>query len=139
MIIKMTRIRKDILNGRIGEQLLIFFIPVLLTYVLNQLYNTVDAMIVGKYVGTEALAAVGGSTGTSIGLITNFILGLSSGVTVIVAQYYGRGDEDGVSRAVKTGFFIAVVFGFIMTLVGLIFAFPSAISLLHWRSFNRAL
>ena len=56
MIIKMTRIRKDILNGRIGEQLLIFFIPVLLTYVLNQLYNTVDAMIVGKYVGTEALA-----------------------------------------------------------------------------------
>ena len=116
MIIKMTRIRKDILNGRIGEQLLIFFIPVLLTYVLNQLYNTVDAMIVGKYVGTEALAAVGGSTGTSIGLITNFILGLSSGVTVIVAQYYGRGDEDGVSRAVKTGFFIAVVFGFIMTL-----------------------
>lgn len=129
MIIKMTRIRKDILNGRIGEQLLIFFIPVLLTYVLNQLYNTVDAMIVGKYVGTEALAAVGGSTGTSIGLITNFILGLSSGVTVIVAQYYGRGDEDGVSRAVKTGFFIAVVFGFIMTLVSLIFV-PHMLKLL---------
>ena len=129
MIIKMTRIRKDILNGRIGEQLLIFFIPVLLTYVLNQLYNTVDAMIVGKYVGTQALAAVGGSTGTSIGLITNFILGLSSGVTVIVAQYYGRGDEDGVSRAVKTGFFIAVVFGFIMTLVGLIFV-PHMLKLL---------
>ena len=83
----MKRIRKDILNGKVSQHLLLFFIPVLLTYVLNQLYNTVDAMIVGKFVGTIALAAVGGSTGTSIGLITNFVLGLSSGITVIVAQY----------------------------------------------------
>ena len=117
----MKRIRKDILNGKISQQLLIFFIPILLTYVLNQLYNTVDAMIVGKYVGTKALAAVGGSTGTSIGLITNFVLGLSSGITVIVAQYYGKGDKLGVNRAVKTGFFMAVVLGLLMTVLGILF------------------
>ena len=78
-------------------------------------------MIVGKYVGTKALAAVGGSTGTSIGLITNFVLGLSSGITVIVAQYYGKGDKLGVNRAVKTGFFMAVVLGLLMTVLGILF------------------
>ena len=116
----MKRIRKDILNGKVSQQLLLFFIPVLLTYVLNQLYNTVDAMIVGKFVGTIALAAVGGSTGTSIGLITNFVLGLSSGITVIVAQYYGKGDNLGVNSAVKTGFFMAVILGLFMTILGIL-------------------
>jgi len=116
----MTRLEKDILHGNIYVQIFLFFVPVFLGYLFQQLYNTVDAMIVGKFVGKEALAAVGGSTSTMINLIINFIIGLSSGVTVIIAQYYGRNDRDAVKEAVKTGYFLAIVMGAIMMVVGIV-------------------
>lgn len=121
---------KNIIEGNIVEQLLLFFFPVLLGYIFQQLYNTVDAVIVGTYVGKEALAAVGGTTGTSINLIVNFIWGLTSGVSVIVAQYYGKRDVDGVHEAVKTGIFVGFGLGLIMTVVGIIFT-PSLLNLLN--------
>ena len=126
----MKKIDKDILNGNIAEQLLIFFIPVLLTYLFQQLYNTVDAMIVGQYVGKAALAAVGGTTGTAISLILDFILGLASGITILVAQYYGRRDTVSVEKTVKTGFFMAFSFGAVMTVVGILVT-PGLLSLLN--------
>ena len=121
---------KDILEGNIVEQLLLFFFPVLLGYIFQQLYNTIDAVIVGTYVGKEALAAVGGTTGTSINLIVNFIWGLTSGVSVIVAQYYGRRDYEGVSKAVKTGIFIGFALGLIMSIVGIVLT-PNLLNLLN--------
>ena len=72
-----------ITSGVIWKQLLSFFFPILLGIFFQQLYNTVDAVAVGQFVGKEALAAVGGSTGTLINLLIGFFVGLSSGATVI--------------------------------------------------------
>lgn len=122
--------KKNILEGNIVEQLMLFFFPVLLGYIFQQLYNTIDAVIVGTFVGKEALAAVGGTTGTSISLIVNFIWGLTSGITVIVAQYYGRKDFEGVENAVKTGMFMGLVLGLSMTIIGIAIT-PSLLDLLN--------
>ena len=83
----------DMLNGVIWKEILLFFIPIMFGSIFQQLYNTADAMVVGNYVGKEALAAVGGSTGVVIGLLVNLIVGLSSGATVVIAQAYGSKDN----------------------------------------------
>lgn len=114
--------RKDLTKGNIYKQLLLFFFPVFLGYFFQQLYNTFDAIIVGNYIGKEALAAVGGTTSTLLSLLVNFIIGLASGVTVIVAQSYGNRDYEKVKNTVRTGIFMGVVLGLIMMIIGLIFA-----------------
>lgn len=114
--------RSDILNGTIWKQILIFFFPILFGTFFQQLYNTVDAVIVGNFVGKEALGAVGGSTGTLINLLVGFVTGVSSGATVIISQFYGRRDHDGVQRSVQSGMFLAVVCGVIMMMIGFVFA-----------------
>ncbi len=114
--------RSDILNGTIWKQILIFFFPILFGTFFQQLYNTVDAVIVGNFVGKEALGAVGGSTGTLINLLVGFVTGVSSGATVIISQFYGRRDHEGVQRSVRSGMFLAVVCGVVMMLIGFIFA-----------------
>lgn len=91
-----------ITDGVIWEQLLLFFFPIVLGTFFQQLYNTADAIIVGKFVGKEALAAVGGTTGTLINLLVGFFVGLSSGASVIISQFYGARKADDVSRAVHT-------------------------------------
>lgn len=78
----------SITEGVIWKQLLIFFFPILIGTFFQQLYNTVDTIIVGQYVGTQALAAVG-TTGTLINLLVGFFVGLSSGATVIISQFFG--------------------------------------------------
>ena len=78
----------DFLNGVIYQQILLFFIPIFFGTLFQQLYNTVDAIIVGNIVGKQALGAVGGSTGTVINLLVNFVTGVSSGATVVVAELF---------------------------------------------------
>ena len=78
-----------ITDGVIWKQLMLFFLPVLLGTFFQQLYNTVDAVIVGRFVGKEALAAVGGSSSQILNLLIGFFTGVTSGAAVIVAQYYG--------------------------------------------------
>ena len=78
-----------IVEGVIWKRLLAFFFPIMLGTLFQQLYNTVDAVIVGQFVGKEALAAVGGSAAQILNLIIGFFVGLSSGATVIVSQFYG--------------------------------------------------
>ena len=79
----------QITEGVIWKQLLFFFFPIMLGTLFQQLYNTADAVVVGRFVGTRALAAVGGSTGQMVNLLVNFFVGLASGATVIIARYYG--------------------------------------------------
>ena len=79
----------QITEGIIWQQLLFFFFPILFGTFFQQLYNAADAMIVGRFVGKEALSAVGGSTSMLTQLIVGFFVGLSSGASVIVSQYYG--------------------------------------------------
>ena len=110
----------QITEGVIWKQLLKFFFPILFGTFFQQLYNTVDAVIVGRYVGKEALAAVGGTTGTLINLLVGFFVGLSSGATVIISQYYGAKNGEEVKEAVHTAIAFSIMGGIILMILGLI-------------------
>ena len=118
-----------ITEGVIWKQLLIFFFPMMLGTFFQQLYNTVDAVIVGQYVGKEALAAVGGSTGTLINLLVGFFVGLSSGATVIISQYYGAYRPAETSLAVHTATALGIAGGVVFMVVGLIVS-PLALTIM---------
>ncbi len=117
-------VENGITEGVIWKQLLFFFFPILLGTFFQQLYNTADAIIVGKFVGKEALAAVGGTTGTLINLFVNLFVGISSGTTVTIAQHFGGHNYDDVRRTVHTSILMAVVGGLCMTVVGLMVSRP---------------
>ena len=101
----------QITEGVIWKQLLIFFFPILIGTFFQQLYNTVDAVIVGRFVGKEALSAVGGSTSSLINLIVGFFVGVSTGATVIISQHYGAKNKKGVSDSIGTAIALSVAGG----------------------------
>lgn len=119
-----TRVN-GITEGNIFGQLLLFFFPILFGTFFQQLYNTADAMVVGRFVGKQALAAVGGTTSTLINLMVGFFVGLSSGATVVISQYYGAKKADKVHWAVHTSIAFSLIGGVIFTLIGLLFAGPA--------------
>ena len=106
-------------EGNIWKQILFFSIPLILGNLLQQLYNTADSIIVGNFVGSEALAAVG-SSGSLINLLISFCMGASAGAGVVIAQYYGANDKKRVQDAVHTTLAIAVVTGAILSIVGIV-------------------
>ena len=108
-----------IINGVIWKQLLIFFFPIVLGTFFQQIYNTADAVVVGRFVGTEALAAVGGSTSQIINLIVGFFVGLSSGATVVISQYYGAREKQGLQNALHTAFAFSVVGSVVISVIGI--------------------
>ena len=118
-----------ITQGVIWKQLLSFFFPILLGTFFQQLYNTVDAIVVGQYLGKQALAAVGGGTGTAINLLIGFFTGLSSGATVIISQYYGAKDEEMVSKSIHTAVMLSIVGGVIIMVLGYAFSEPILIAI----------
>ena len=109
---------RRITEGVIWKQLLLFFFPILLGSFFQQMYNTVDTVIVGRFVGTGALAAVGAS-GPILSLINGFFLGVSTGATVILSQYCGASDREGVSKALHTGIALALALGFFVMVLGM--------------------
>lgn len=109
-----------ITEGVIWKQLLLFFFPILFGTFIQQLYNTADAMIVGRFVGKEALSAVGGSTGMLTLMIVEFFVGLSSGSSVLVSQYYGAKRPEMVSLAVHTSVAFSIGIGFVTMIAGII-------------------
>ena len=115
----MTLKTNQITEGVIWKQLLLFFFPILLGTFFQQLYNTVDSVIVGKYLGTQALAAVGGSTELLVKLVIGFFIGISSGAGVIISQYYGARKMEGTKQAVGTALLVAVIGGALFTLIGI--------------------
>ena len=115
-----------ITDGVIWQQLLLFFFPILFGTFFQQLYNTADAMIVGKFVGKEALSAVGGTTGTLINLLGGFFVGMSSGAAVVVSQFYGAKEDQQVQKSVHTSFCLALAGGVALLVIGEIFT-PAAI------------
>ena len=112
----------QITEGVIWKQLLRFFFPILLGTLFQQLYNTVDTVIVGRFVGTQALAAVG-STGALVNLLNGFFIGLSSGATVLLSQFYGAGDHQRTQDSLHTGMALSLILGLIITGLG-VFAAP---------------
>ena len=110
--------KNGITEGVIWQQLLIFFFPILIGSFFQQLYNTVDTIIVGQYVGKEALAGVGG-TGTIINLWVGFFVGLASGASVIISHFFGGDDRESLSKAVHTSIALALTGGVILMVIGL--------------------
>lgn len=108
----------SITDGVIWKTLLSFFFPILLGTFFQQLYNTADAVIVGQYVGKQALAAVGGATSTLINLLVGLFVGISSGAAVVISQLFGRWDTEGTQRAVHTTIAFALVGGFCLMIFG---------------------
>lgn len=106
-------------EGSIWKKILFFSIPLILGNLFQQLYNTVDSIIVGNYIGSEALAAVG-SSGSIITLLIGFCIGASAGAGVVIAQFYGARDKEGVRKAVHTTIAIAIAAGAILTVVGIL-------------------
>ena len=105
-------------QGAITNKLLRFFFPVLFGMLFQQLYNTVDAIIVGNCVGSAALAAVGGSPAVITNLVIGFFVGLASGSTIIISQYYGSHDEEQLNRAEHTAICFCILIGAVLTLLG---------------------
>ena len=110
--------KTDMTQGKPVKVLLGFTIPVFIGNVFQQFYNMVDAVVVGKFVGTKALAAVG-STGTIIFLIIGFLLGLTAGFTVLTAQKYGAGKMDEMRQTVGNALILTALISAVMTAVSM--------------------
>ena len=113
----------DILTGSIPKQLLLFFLPIWFGTLFQQLYNTADTLIVGNFVGTNALAAVG-ATGPFVNLLVGLFVGLCGGAGVVIAQSWGAHDPDAVDRQVHTALVLSAAVGALLTVLGLVTAAP---------------
>jgi len=116
--------KNGIIEGIIWKQLLIFFFPILVGTFFQQLYNTVDAVIVGQFAGKEALSSVGGSSSQIINFVVGFFTGLSAGATVIISQFYGANDANKIHRALHTAYAFSIVGGIIAGIIGIALTVP---------------
>lgn len=122
--------KNQITEGIIWRQLLIFFFPILLGTFFQQLYNTVDTVIVGQFVGKEALASVGGSAAQVVTLVVGFFTGLSSGASITIAQFVGAKDGRTANTGLHNAYALSLAGGIFFTFAGIILA-PSLLSLMN--------
>lgn len=113
----------DMCNGPLLSKLIIFSIPVLLQGILQLLFNAADIVVVGRFAGNNALAAVG-ATGPLVCLLLNLFMGLATGTNVLVARFYGCGNEKDVKETVSTSMYTAFFGGVLLIFVGLFFSRP---------------
>ena len=113
-----SKTSNPITDGVIWKQLLIFFFPIMVGTLFQQLYNTVDAVIVGRFVGKQALASVGGSAAVLSNFVIGFFTGLSSGATVIIAQYYGAKDEKNLNKGLHTAYAFSIIASILISIIG---------------------
>ena len=115
----------QITEGVIWKQLLLFFFPIVFGTFFQQIYNTADTIVVGRFVGKQALAAVGGSASQIANLIVGFFVGLSSGAAVVISQFYGAKDKKNLSKALHTAFAFSIAAGIVLTVVGIFLTRPA--------------
>lgn len=108
----------DMSTGPLFKKIIVFTVPMIISGILQLVYNAADVIVVGRYAGSTALAAVG-STGSLITLIINVFMGLSVGVSVSVAQYYGAKERENVRQVVHTAIGISIVFGIAASVIGI--------------------
>lgn len=113
----------DMCSGSLFPKILVFALPVMLSNVLQIVYNAADGIVVGKFEGDLAFAAVS-SNGALINLITSLVMGLAVGANSVAACLYGAGDKDGVHRAVHTSMLLSVIGGILIGVFGYIFCEP---------------
>lgn len=115
----MTQTKGLMTEGVIWKKILWFSIPLLLGNLFQQLYNTVDSVVVGNYIGGDALAAVG-TSGPIINLLVGFFMGIATGAGVVIARYFGARDDEGVHDAVHTTLAATIIGGLFLMTVGVL-------------------
>ena len=110
---------KDLTEGTVWKVLFLFFLPIAAGTCIQQLYNAVDGMIVGRFVGTQALASVGGSSAQIINLLIGFFVAVTAGASVVIAQIYGAGRVDDVQNATGNAIAVFALFGVLLMVFGL--------------------
>ena len=121
VVLKNNKYEIDMCNGTIMDKLVSFSLPLMLSGILQLMFNAVDIIVVGQFTGSEALAAVG-STTALIAVFTNLFIGISLGANVLAARFYASGKNKEMSETVHTSIALAFVSGMIMAVVGLLFS-----------------
>ena len=111
----------DMCNGPIVSKMLIFAIPLMPSNILQLLFNAADVIVVGKFAGEDALAAVG-STGSLVNLFVNFFMGMSVGANVLVARFFGAKQEHKVKDTVHTSILVSLICGIFLLVFGILFS-----------------
>ena len=114
---KKNKYEIDMCNGTLMDKLIVFAVPLMISGVLQLMFNAVDIIVVGQYSGSQSLAAVG-STTALINIFTNLFIGISMGVNVLAARFYAAGQDQQMSETVHTAILVALISGVIMTFVG---------------------
>ena len=115
---KKNKYEIDMCNGSIMDKLITFSLPLMLTSILQLMFNAVDIIVVGRFSGSQALAAVG-STTALINIFTNLFIGISLGANVLAARYFAAGNDREMSESVHTAITLALISGILMAFVGL--------------------
>lgn len=120
---KQKKYEINMIEGSIFGKLLLFALPLIFSSILQLLFNAADVIVVGRYAGSEALAAVG-STGSLVNLLTNLFMGLSVGANVLFARYIGSKQEKQASEVLHTSVLLSILSGILLTIAGILFAGP---------------
>ncbi len=113
----------DMCNGPLLSKILLFAVPLMLSSILQLLFNAADVVVVGRFTGSTALAAVG-STSSLINLLVNLFIGVSVGANVLVARFYGARDEENIQQTIHTAVLTAIIGGVVLIFAGVILASP---------------
>jgi len=119
--LKSNKYEIDMCNGSIMDKLVSFALPLMLSGILQLMFNAVDIIVVGRFSGSEALAAVG-STTALINVFTNLFIGISLGANVLAARFFAAGRKEEMSETVHTSITLALISGILMAFVGLVFS-----------------
>lgn len=119
----------DMCEGSISKKMLLFAVPLMLSGILQLLFNAADIVVVGNFAGDKSLAAVG-ATSSVINLLTNLFIGLSVGSSVLVANYIGANKQDDLKKTVHTAMSVSVISGLALTVIGIILA-PAVLKLMQ--------
>ena len=115
--------KMDMTQGSLWDKILIFAIPLAASSILQQLFNSVDTAVVGRFASSQALAAVG-SNSSLISLMINLFIGISLGSNVVIAHYIGQKSEGNIHAAVHTAILVAIISGFFVMILGQFIARP---------------
>ena len=125
-MVKTGEKKQSFIEGSVWDKLILFALPLALTSILQQLFNSADMAVVGHFSGKEAFAAVG-STSTAINLLIEIFTGLSVGSNVIIARFIGKGDLNRANDAVHTSVLTALILGVVLGLIGIVVSKPALV------------
>lgn len=117
----MSAISQNLTKGKLGKQIFVFSVPLMLSHILQVLFNMSDIAVVGHFSGAEALGAVG-STATLVMLFTDFLIGVGNGVNVFVARYFGAGNKKDVEETVHSSALVCLFSGLFVAIIGVFFS-----------------